>query len=312
MMSAAMLRILPFLAVVGIATPATAPSGWAQGSDRVVYLVLPNEADPSVGHFLKSSAVVFDRRASPGAPLLVFLPGTGGDPAGVQLFLGVAVAAGYRAIGLSYDNEPAVMQVCARDRDPACSENFRQSRLFGGSETPPEEAIVTRLTKLLQFLEGRHPGENWRSYLANGAPDWSRIAVAGHSQGGGMAAFLAKRVPVARVLLFSGPPDFVLPGRQPAPWLAAPSATSIDRWYGLYHRDEGLAQPLMRAYAALGLAPDHIRVLSLAPGGPASARGFPDVYHVSVIADRLTPRAADGSPAYAADWAFLLGRGQLH
>jgi pimeloyl-ACP methyl ester carboxylesterase len=201
------------------------------------------------------------------------------------------------------------MQVCARDPDPACSEKIRQSRLFGGSDTPPEETIVARLTKLLQLLAGRHPDEHWRSYLANGALDWGRIAVAGHSQGGGMAALLAKRVAVTRVLLFSGPPDFVLPSHQPAPWLAAPSATPIDRWYALYHRDEQLAPPLLRAYTALGLAPDRIRVLSLALGGPVGARGFPDAFHVSVIADRLTPRAADGRPAYAADWRFLIGPG---
>jgi hypothetical protein len=301
-------RAIGLLAAAFIATSAVVPSASAQGRDRVVYSVAPNEADPSVAHFLRSSVIVFDRAAPSQAPLLLFLPGTGANPSNVQLFLGAAVNAGYRAISLSYDNEPAVMQACARDLDPACSGNFRQSRLFGGSNTPPEETIVTRLTKLLQLLDSNHPNEGWRSYLTNGAPDWSRIAVAGHSQGGGMAAMLAKRVTLARVLLFSGPPDFVLPGRQPAPWLAAPAATPIDRWYGLYHREEGLAPVLQQAYRVLGLAPDHIRVLSLAPlGGSAGARGFPDAYHVSIIADRLTPRAPDGRPAYAADWAFLLG-----
>ncbi len=159
-------------------------------------------------------------------------------------------------------------------------------------------------------MDRDRPGDGWGAYLANGAPDWSRIAVAGHSQGGGMAAFLAKRTKVARVILFSGPADFVLPGRQPAPWLAAPSATPGERWYGLYHREERLASLLQQAYGVLGLSPDHIRVLSLAPGGTAGVGGFPDAYHVSVVADRLTPRASDGSPAYAADWAFLLGGGR--
>ena len=138
-------------------------------------------------------------------------------------------------------------------------------------------------------------------------PDWHRIAVAGHSQGGGMAALLAKRVPVDRVVLLSGPPDFVLPSRQPAPWLATPAVTPIDRWYALYHRDEQLAPLLQRAYSALGLDPAHIRVVSLAPA-TTPGRAFPDAYHVSVVADRFTPRAPDGSPAYRADWDFLLGR----
>jgi pimeloyl-ACP methyl ester carboxylesterase len=225
----------------------------------------------------------------------------------VQLFLGVAADTGYRAIGLSYDNEPAVMQECARDRDPSCSENFRLSRLFGGGGTPPEEAIVERLAKLLQFLDSRHPDEAWRSYLVNGAPDWRRIVIAGHSQGGGMAALLAKRITVARVALLSGPPDFVPPSRQPAPWLAAPTTTPIDSWYGLYHRDEQLTPLLQQAYAALGLGSDHIRVVNLAPAATLNVT-FTDAYHVSVVADRFTPLATDGRPAYAADWGFLLGQ----
>ncbi len=292
------------LAAVAIALLAV-PNPPLRAADRIVYTIAPSEADPSVTHFPRSSVVVFDRAVSTQAPLLVFLPGTTGDPARVQLFLGKAADAGYRVISLSYDNEPAVMQACARDPDPGCGERFRQSRLFGGFNTPPEEAIVGRLTKLLRRLDLNHPEEGWRAYLANGAPDWPHIAVAGHSQGGGMAAMLAKRVPVARVLLFSGPPDFVLPGREPAPWLATPSATPIDRWYGLYHGNEPLAPLLQRAYAALGLVPDHIRVVSLAPA--AALTGPFDAYHVSVISDRLTPRAPDGSPAYAGDWAFCSG-----
>ena len=282
----------------------------AQGDDRVAYAVPANAADPGVSRFLGPNLVLFDRAASPQSPLLVFLPGTGGHPAGVRLFLGVAADAGYRVIGLQYDNEPAAMQQCFRSSDPACTAVFRQSRLLGGpappSETPPDEAIVERLIRLLQFLAGNHPDEGWNRYLANGVPDWRRIAVAGHSQGGGMAAFLAKRVSLARVLLFSGPPDYIQRSQEPAPWLKEPSATPLEHWFGLYHRDESLAPPLQRAYAALGLAADHIRVLSLAPAGMAS--GPFDAFHGSVIGDRLTPRAADGTPAYAADWEFLLGR----
>ena len=53
----------------------------------------------------------------------MFLPGTGGDPAGVRLFLDVAADAGYRVVSLSYDNEPEVMQICARGPDPTCPGN---------------------------------------------------------------------------------------------------------------------------------------------------------------------------------------------
>ena len=291
---------------------AAIPSALAQDGDRTVYSVAPNEADPGITRFLRSSVVVFDRAARSPAPLLLYLSGTGGNPAGARSFFELAVGAGYRVISLSYNNEPAAMQACTGNLDPACSANFRQRRLFGdptpsAADDQPAEAIVYRLTRLLEFLERNHPDEGWGAYLANGAPDWSRIAVAGHSQGAGMAAFLAKRARVLRVILLSGPVDYVMPGHQPAPWLAAPSATPVERWYGLYHQEERLARLLEAAYGVLGLATDHIRVLSLPLGGPPGAYGIPDAFHVSVVADRLTPRAPDGRPAYAADWGFLLG-----
>src|SRR4029077_16944914 len=58
----------------------------AQGDDRVAYAVPANAADPGVSRFLGPNLVLFDRAASPQSPLLVFLPGTGGHPAGVRLF----------------------------------------------------------------------------------------------------------------------------------------------------------------------------------------------------------------------------------
>ena len=306
MIRVVVLRALMLLAAAAIATPSVS----APGGERVVYTVAPNEADPGIARFLRGSVVIFDRAAGTSPPLLLFLPGTGGNPAAPRSFLNLAADRGYRVISLAYNNEPAAMQACARNPDPACSANFRQRRLFGDptpspADDQPAEAIVNRLTRLLQFLDRSHPGEAWGAYLASGAPDWTRIAVAGHSQGGGMAAFLAKRMPVARVILLSGPADYVWPDRRPAPWLAAPGATPGERWYGLYHGGEPLAPLLQQAYAALGVPPEHIRVVSLAAGGPAA--GPFDAFHVSVVADRVTPRAADGSPAYAADWAFLLG-----
>jgi len=88
--------------------------------------------------------------------------------------------------------------------------------------------------------------------------------------------------------------------------LSMASATPVDRWYGLYHSDEQLATPLQRAYAALGLVPSHIRAVSLAPATSLDVV-LADASPVSAVADRYTPKSADGGPASAADWGFLLG-----
>jgi len=148
----------------------------------VVYTIAPKDVDSSVTRFLKDNYVMYRRSSSPQAELLVFLPGTFGRPANVQFFLATAAEAGYRAIGLEYDDVPAVAQACESDADPTCSQRFREKRAYGNNVTndiddTPEESIVNRLTKLLVYLNTAHPGDGWDGYLENGAPKWSRIAL---------------------------------------------------------------------------------------------------------------------------------------
>src|ERR1043166_5115010 len=68
----------------------------------VVYRVTPSAIDSADRRFDNPHYVTFDRTARPGAPLLVFLPGTGGRPQNTTLFSDVAVKQGYRVIGLEY------------------------------------------------------------------------------------------------------------------------------------------------------------------------------------------------------------------
>jgi hypothetical protein len=284
-----------------------------------VYQVLPSEADPRVTRFTNvGSWIVHNASASPQAELLVFLPPTGGSESGFpferfQLFFGTATNLGYNVIGLQCNNRPAVVQMCQADPDPACSGAFREKRSFGDDVTPviddtPPEAIISRLVNLLVLLVRRYPDQGWERYLNGDEPNWGRLALGGHSQGAGMAAYIAKKKEVARVVLLSSPRDVSGPDRRPAPWLSMPSATPLDRWYALRHVREPQSDALARAYETLGIPPSHVRVVNLEPEpGPQGAEG-PLRYHVSVIGDLTTPRTQDGAPAYGPDWAYLLGR----
>src|SRR5947209_17007165 len=91
------LRALMLLAAATVATPCVS----APGGDRVVYSVAPNEADPGIARFQRGSVVIFDRMAGAPAPLLLFLPGTGGNPAAARSFLNLAADRGYRVISLA-------------------------------------------------------------------------------------------------------------------------------------------------------------------------------------------------------------------
>jgi hypothetical protein len=120
----------------------------------------------------------------------------------------------------------------------------------------------------LTALASQYPTEGWERYLVNGAPNWPTIALTGQSQGAGMAAFIAKRVALARVILSSSPWDHASPSGRLAPWLSEASATPPQRWYGVYHAEEQMAGMLARAYATLQVPDSHIRVLDIVPNPP--------------------------------------------
>ena len=151
------------------------PAASAPAGIETVYSVLPSQADPAVAQFNDPSAVIIGKDAAAGAQLAVFLPGTGGRPMNVMPLLRVIAGQGYRVIGLEYDDEPAVVQVCPRDPDLACSADFREERVFGGKDgaavqNPPQETIVQRLVALLRYLDRQYPSDKWKQYLAGDEP----------------------------------------------------------------------------------------------------------------------------------------------
>ena len=291
----------------------TAAPGLAQeqkGDSLVKYWITPAATDSSIRRFNEPHYIVFERSVRQTAPLLVFMPGTGGKPERTTDFANVAARRGYRVIGLAYVDTPAVMQRCPRDPDTKCSEKFRQKRIFGDDvlhaiDDRPEESIVNRLVKLLSTLHREHPTEGWDAYLDNNQPRWNRIAVSGLSQGAGMAAFIAQKKRVERVILFSSPWDSYGRQRTLASWiLTGPGATPPERWFGVYHEKEPTAALIAAAYAALRIPSKQTRVFKLEP--VSFGRGEPQ-YHPSVVGNGVTPRRPDGTPAYLDEWIFLLG-----
>jgi hypothetical protein len=232
---------------------------------KSVERIRPSQADSTVMAFDTPNLIIDNGRKD--APLVVFLPGTGGAPDNLEPLLGVVASQGYRVIGLEYDDVPAVAQICPNDPDPDCSAKFREARSFGGGagpvQTPRQEAIESRLVALLRFLSAEHPAGGWSEYLDGDHPNWGRLILAGLSQGAGMAAYIAKRHAVQRVVLFSSPWDTTGPQRVPAPWLSKASATSPDRWWAERHARELTSGLIANAYTALHIPPDQIFVFDL-------------------------------------------------
>jgi hypothetical protein len=232
-------------------------------------LVPPRATDPALAEADPPHLVVYDP-ALADAPLLVWLPGTGGKPAtGPQGVFDTALRQGLRLVGLSTITTPAVSQVCVGpvlQRQPNCAGQFRQHRVWGEPLTSfiddrPADAIVPRLTRLLQHLAATDPAGQWQQYLDGNAPRWSRLVLAGQSQGGGMAGFIAQTQRVAGVVMFSGGWDH-RPGGDIAAWYGRASATPPERWHGTFHVQEPQAGTMEQTYRKLGLAAANIHALN--------------------------------------------------
>ena len=232
-------------------------------------LIAPRLTDARLPETEAHHLVIYnaDRRD---APLLIWLSGTGGNPAaGPQRLYETALRQGYRLLALSYVNTPAVAQVCVGPTLrtlPDCAGQFRQQRAWGQAPTRvladrPEDAIVPRLVRLLQHLARNDASGDWMQYLDGEEPRWQRLVLAGQSQGGGMAAFIAQTRQVAGVILFSGGWDRRAGGGI-AHWYSRPSQTPPQLWHASFHTLEPQAAAMAQIYRELGIPQAQVHALS--------------------------------------------------
>jgi hypothetical protein len=333
-------RLFPFLFVAALAQAcdtqkasgpraaldrsATVSAGESQLGDLstaplVVHIVAPQATDPAIDQALDNHYAWLDTTARSNHQLLVFMPGATGKPKQYQLVQAMGARLGYHVIGLMYPNSVRLVTVC---HDPACWENAHLEILDGIDRTTVvnvnvANSVINRLTKILQFLAAQYPDEEWSRYLEDGQPKWSRIAISGHSQGGGEAALIAKLKLVARVVMFSAPVDGA-PGSQAMPWLST-HRTPATRYYGLAHNREAVNLPAIQAnWDAIGLTtfgaavrPEaseppydftHMLITDVQPQGGFVGNNA----HNSTAADPLTPLGPDGTPLLRDAWRYML------
>jgi len=316
-----------------LSTPAPWAASWSDndiavviGPPSVTRLIPPSATDPAISTYLDNHVAI---NPEPGVAarhgLFLFLVGTGGKPENQQLVLRAGAARGYHAIGLMYPNTPSVGSLCANSLDPEAFWNVRREVVTGQDlspllTVPPSECVDRRLVALLTHLDANYPMEGWSEFLVGGQPDWSKVTVGGHSQGGGHAAVIGKMRSVARVVCFSSPADWQNVANAPATWCSRVGVTPRDRVFGFSHLQDELVPwtQLVFIWASMGLnafgpsvsvdgatAPfsnSHQLTTSLAH---APAPLYPAPYHSATVVDFVTPKLADGSPAYLSVWNHL-------
>lgn len=213
---------------------------------RYSYLVLPQSTDDSIQTSTVHHYAFVDTRISQSGKLFVFLGGTGSSPQNYSSINKTATSLGYYVINLSYLNA-VDGQACKSQGDPNCFLNYHEEMIFGGTQSSlvtikKANAIHNRILKLLQRLHKLNPSNGWDQFYEDSELMYSKFVLAGHSQGGGHAAYLAQKFAVDRLVMFSSPNDYSDKEGQPASWLRNQFATSLDRFYGITHkRDEAFS-----------------------------------------------------------------------
>jgi len=166
----------------------------------------------------------------PNAPatgdLFVFLPGSNNTCKSYTQLL-ETVAGTMRTLCLPYDNLIPIVTLC--DKNTTCYQEKRLAAFNGTFDAVGGNNVESRLVSALQYLVRNDLGD-WSMYLdhTSGAPAWSRMRLAGHSQGAGTAVIIGYFRKVSRVVQLSGVCDH-------ANWTATlgPPITPGSRFFGL-------------------------------------------------------------------------------
>lgn len=298
-------NVTPFLV-----KPSATTSGIDPGFDRRHFVYRPTDKIEETGR------------------LLLFLPGTGGAPSAYRAFLETASSLGLHTIGLSYVNGESMASYCSNAETGGCFEEARLEVIDGvdrvsALQVDRQNSIENRLVRLLLHLAVVRENEEWETFLkaTRTKVNWSKVIVAGHSQGGGHAGVIAKHHEVSRVAMIAST-DWWLGERRPADWMSEPSATPKIRYFGLGHERDLLVlkNRYLEGWKALGLEEMGEIQAPESPSGiyfGGTHRLITDVTprvrtplldaHSAMIVDAFTPLDIESNtPVMETAWRYLL------
>jgi hypothetical protein len=201
---------------------------------KVLY-VTPEQTDPAIESVHGPNLAVYDPQAVSKHRLFLFFDGTGSKATNNLGLVKIFAKWGYHAISIDYENNVLTASM-VHDTNPMVFDQYRNAIITGAPvsdkvKVDPANSILNRFQKLLLYLAARDPDGGWDEFVNDKEPVWSRVIVAGHSQGSGHAAYLGKMFNVDRVLIFSGPQDYLDDLKKPAPWQGGESATPPSRFF---------------------------------------------------------------------------------
>jgi len=206
------------------------------------YYINPDSTYAGIKNIHSGHFVTVNTGNTEAKKLLISIPGTTGPADVMRSFDSVAALQGYHAISIDYPNNRNTATFI-NSTDKEAFNKFRQELDFG---TPVSDSvnvdslnsIVNRITKLVIYLAKTWPSEGWNNFLDHDKIKWEMVTLAGHSQGAGHVSYIAHAFRVHKVIMLSGPQDFLANFNMPAPWLSADSKTPYSSYYSFLHDND--------------------------------------------------------------------------
>ncbi len=260
--------------------------------------------------------------SAPNNKLFLFIGGTFSRAQQYEFFSLYAANLGFHVLNINYPNN-VLTTLLASNSDSLSFDKFREEICFGTQVSPAVNvdsfnSIYTRTLKLLVYLEQTYPQDGWGQYLLpQHTIDWSKVAVSGHSQGAGHAAYFAKKFLVERAVMFAGPNDYSTYFNNAAPWLRNEGITPLHHHFTFLHLRDQIV-PFVHQYENLKgmgmLQQDDTTLVEnvLPPYGNSrclysnAAPNTTGQFHNSVIIYSDTPLDTDNEPAFDPVWRYML------
>ena len=203
------------------------------------YYISADSTYPGIQNIHNGHFVTVNMSNTSAKKLLISIPGTTGPGDVMRSFDSVAALEGYHAISIDYPNNRNTATLI-NSTDKEAFNKFRQELDFG---TPVSDSvnvdslnsIINRITTLVIYLAKTRPAEGWNNFLDHDHIIWQLVTLAGHSQGAGHVSYIAHAFRVHKVIMLSGPQDFLSNFDMPAPWLSDPSKTPYSNYYSFLH-----------------------------------------------------------------------------
>ena len=239
-----------------------------------VLRVEPAQTDPAIATVHGPHIALYDPGVTSNHRLFFFICGTGGNPSNSPALYRTFAEWGYHVVSVDYENN-LITTALAHTHDPAAFGHYRDAIVTGAPvsdriHVDAANSILNRFRKLLAYLAEHDSKGGWNEFIneKDGKPAWDRIIVGGHSQGSGHAAYIGKLFRVDRVLIFSGPQDYMDDLHKPAPWLSEASATPPSRFFAFLSQNDpfNIHHQLANCAMLMHLANPKTKTLNIKPG----------------------------------------------